>query len=79
MVKHFTSAEFTRSDVATRLGIDNSLPPDLEPQAWATLEMLERIRAHLCKLAGRDVAINISSGYRSPAVNLAVGNYETNE
>lgn len=76
---HFNLAEFVRSDVAARKGIDNTLPEDLEPSAQNTLEMMERIRAKLSALAGRDVPISISSGYRSPAVNLAVGSSSTSD
>lgn len=79
MTPHFSQAEFTRSTVAARKGLDNSLPPELVPEALRTLEMMERIRAHLSKLAGRDVPISISSGYRSPAVNLAVGSSSTSD
>jgi uncharacterized protein YcbK (DUF882 family) len=79
VTKHFSVAEFTRSDVAVRKGLDNSLPPDLEPAATLALEMMERIREHLSLRAGRDVPISISSGYRAPAVNLAVGSSSTSD
>ena len=78
-VPHFTLAEFTRSDVAARRGIDNTLPEPLVPAAMATLEMLERIRAYLSKLAGHEVPLLLSSGYRSPALNLAVGSSSTSD
>jgi hypothetical protein len=45
----------------------------------ATLEMLERIRTHLSRLAGRDVPIHLSSGYRSLAVNRAIGSDDTSD
>ena len=35
-------AEFTASDTALRLGIDNSLPPELLPMAILTAQMMER-------------------------------------
>jgi hypothetical protein len=76
---HFSMGEFTGSDTAARLRLDNSIPPELIPTAVQTLEMMERIRAHLCKIAGHDVPIHISSGYRSPAVNLAVGSSSTSD
>jgi zinc D-Ala-D-Ala carboxypeptidase len=72
-VTHFDLAEFCESDTATRCRIDNTLPEALEPQAWATLAMLEGIRAHLSAKAGKDIPVFISSGYRSPALNAAVG------
>lgn len=72
-VKNFTLAEFVASDKAKALGIDNSLPDALEPAAWSTLAMLQRIRDELSCLAGRDVSVVISSGYRCPKLNTAVG------
>jgi len=71
-MSHFTLAEFSASDTATRLQIDNTLPDHLVPAAEQTLLMLERIRAQLCELAGRDVPIRISSGYRCLRLNAAV-------
>lgn len=70
---HFTLREFERSQTATRLGIDNRVPLALAANAQATLQMMERIRAYLSKLAGRDVPISLSSGYRCAAVNAAAG------
>jgi len=71
-VKNFSLDEFCASDTATRLRIDNSLPDDLEPSAWSTLAMLERVRAHLSQKAGKDVPITILSGYRCDRLNAAV-------
>ena len=71
-VKNFSLDEFCASDTATRLRIDNGLPEDLEPSAWATLAMLERVRAHLSRKAGKDVPITILSGYRCERLNAAV-------
>ena len=73
MTKHFTLDEFTVSKTAEQRGIDNSLPPELLPQANATLSMLEDVRSYLSKLAGKDIPIYIQSGYRSPELNVAVG------
>ena len=79
MTAHFSLAEFTRSDIATRRGIDNTLPAALEPAALATLGMLERVRAALSEIAGKDVAVVLSSGYRCPALNAAVGSSLTSD
>jgi hypothetical protein len=79
MTPHFNLAEFTRSDVATRRGIDNSLPAELVPAARQTLEMLERIRRRLSDLAQRDVPIIVSSGYRCPALNTVIGSSSTSD
>lgn len=73
MTPNFSLAEFVRSDVAARRGIDNNLPDSLRPAAIDTLEMMERIRAYLGGMAAHPVPIQITSGYRSPAVNVAVG------
>ena len=67
MTPHFTLSEFTASDTAARLGIDNDLPIELRENALKTLEMMERIRFHI------DAPITISSGYRCEALNRAVG------
>lgn len=79
MTWHFTLAEFVASNTAARHGADNRLPEELRPAALATLEMMERIRAHLSNLAGREVPIRISSGYRSPRVNMLVGSSSTSD
>lgn len=73
MTPHFTLAEFEASQTASRLRIGNKVPDLLIPNARATLEMMERIRSALSEKAGRPVPIIISSGYRSPNVNAAVG------
>jgi uncharacterized protein YcbK (DUF882 family) len=76
LTKNFSLAEF----VATQhRNIDNTLPSQLMPQAMATAAMLERIRAALSAIAGRDVQILISSGYRCPALNSAVGSNATSD
>lgn len=72
--KHFTLAEFCRSSMAARHGVSNELPIELYGNAKATCEMLERIR----RLAG-DKPIRITSGYRSPRVNLLVGSKPTSD
>ena len=78
-VTHFDLGEFCASDTATRLRINNVLPEDLEPSAWATLVMLERIREHLSRKAGKDVPITILSGYRCERLNAAVNGSATSD
>ncbi|HYF18680.1 MAG TPA: D-Ala-D-Ala carboxypeptidase family metallohydrolase [Ramlibacter sp.] len=70
---HFTLAEFTVSQLAKRRGIDNALPPDLLPAAMNTAQLLERIRARLSHLAGRDIPLRVTSGYRCVELNRALG------
>ena len=66
--EHFTLNEFTKSITAERLGIKNE--PDYEKvQAMKHLcrEVLEPLRQHYGK------PIRITSGYRCPLLNAAVG------
>jgi len=72
-VTHFTMDEFVASDTAARLKLSNDLPADLDPSAWATLAMLEGVRAFLSEKAGHDVPVQIVSGYRCQDLNKAVG------
>lgn len=76
---HFSLDEFTASQEAARRGIDNRLPPEFMPAALATAAMLERIRERLSLLAGRDVPMLLSSGYRCPRLNAIVGSSDTSD
>jgi hypothetical protein len=64
---NFTLAQLIRSDTAERLGIDNH--PGAEHVA--NLVRVAAAMEDLMELLGRPLAI--SSGYRSPALNAAVG------
>jgi zinc D-Ala-D-Ala carboxypeptidase len=64
---HFTLEEMTASQTAARLGIDNTPAPAELGELQKTAELLERVRA----VTERPVFI--TSGYRAPAVNQAVG------
>lgn len=70
---HLTLEEFTDSDTATRLGINNDLPLELVEEGRRTAELLERIRAYLSEQAAKPIPIQVSSGYRCPALNTAIG------
>ena len=65
ITEHFTVEEFERSSTADRLGIDNRMPAALLPNLCEVV--LEPLRAY----AGKPIVI--SSGYRCPALNRAVG------
>lgn len=67
LTKHFTLAELTRSSTAAALKLDNTPAQEIIPRLVRTAEMLERIRSTLA------VPITVTSGYRAPAVNRAVG------
>lgn len=64
---HFTLEELTLSQTAARLGLDNTPPPDVVDNLKRTAIGLELVR----NLVG--CPISVSSGYRSPLVNKAVG------
>jgi hypothetical protein len=65
---HFSLAELTFSQTAARRGIDNTPPADVLAELKRTALGLEAVRVRLgC------APVLISSGYRSPAVNAAVG------
>jgi hypothetical protein len=72
--EHFTLAEFTASDTAERRRIDNSLPPALLGTAQNTAEMMEKIR----KVLG-DNPLIVTSGYRCPELNRAIGSGDTSD
>lgn len=66
--KHFTLEEMTRSATARRLQIDNQ--PD-EQQVRNLQALCENVLEPLREAMG--TAVRISSGYRSPQLNRAVG------
>lgn len=68
---HFDLAEFTTSQTASRLDLDNTPDADTIARLKITAENMEEVRALLGK------PISISSGYRSKAVNKAVGSSDT--
>lgn len=74
MTPNFSLSEFTRSQTASRLGIDNN-PPEEVKKRLITLAtaVLEPVRAHFGK------PVRISSGYRCPALNRAVGSKESSQ
>lgn len=73
-MKYFTIEELVASDTARRRGIDNT-PDAAKRQKLQTLieQLLDPIRAAW----GAPIAIN--SGYRSPALNRAVGGVSTSQ
>lgn len=69
---HFDLTEVTHSQTAARLGIDNSLPDELWGNVKAAAVGLELVRGEL-----NSNPIIISSWYRCPALNQAVGSKPT--
>jgi uncharacterized protein YcbK (DUF882 family) len=72
--ENFTLEEFTRSDTATKLGIKNE--PGTEEIA-ALKNLCERVLQPIRDKTGR--TIRISSGFRCPALNKAVGGVESSQ
>ena len=64
--EHFTLEELSHSDIAVRLGIDNTPPIDLYDNLRRLCVLLESVR----KTIGKPILIN--SGYRSMALNQVV-------
>jgi len=67
--EHFSRDELCQSDTATRLGIDNTPPPEVINNLRRLAEdVLEPMRTSLREEAGRPVYIVINSGYRCEAL-----------
>jgi zinc D-Ala-D-Ala carboxypeptidase len=71
---HFSVSEFTQSQTAGRLNINNDLPIELYETAKRTALGLELVRLRL-----RSHPIHISSGFRCLALNSAVGSKSTSQ
>lgn len=71
LTEHFTLEEMTRSSTAVRLGLANDPPDEYLDNIRQVAAALEVVRAHF----GRP--IRVTSCYRSPEVNRAVGGSPT--
>jgi hypothetical protein len=71
--KHFTLAEMTRSLTASRKGIDNTPGPQ---EIQNLIDLCENVLEPLRKYLGQPLPI--SSGYRSPDLNKAIGGASRN-
>ena len=65
--KYFTIPELIRSDLAMRRGIDNTPPAEAHRELHRLIDYLDKVRE------AYGAPIRVSSGYRSPALNAAVG------
>lgn len=65
---HFHLSEFVVSNAAERLGLDNIPPPEIVENLYYLAAQLEKVRQWL-----GDAPLIISSGYRCPLLNAAVG------
>lgn len=71
LTEHFSWEEVSRSPTAMRKGIDNRIPDPLKPNAERVARFMEDVRA----LLGHP--IQVTSWYRSPELNKAVGGSKT--
>ena len=71
---NFTLKELTKSDTATRLGLDNT-PDEQALENLKTLceKVLQPVREHF------DKSVSVNSAYRSPESNAAVGGSKTSD
>lgn len=69
---HFSVEEATHSQTATRLRIDNTIPDNILPHVTSAAIGLELVRREL-----NSNAIIVSSWYRCPELNKAVGSKPT--
>jgi len=73
ITKNFTLEEFTRSQTATRYGIDNTPDKvDIKNIHDLTKDVLQPVRNALGP-------VYINSGYRCPALNIKVGGSSTSQ
>lgn len=73
LTEHYFLDHFTVSDTAARKGIDNTPPPEIIQNLKFTAAGFERIGVVLGAVP------TISSGYRSPQLNAAVGGSSTSQ
>lgn len=74
LTKNFSLSEFVESPTAKRLGIDNTPTSEVK----ANIRVLARAICQPCRDA-LDIPIRISSGYRSRALNTAVGGSKSSQ
>ena len=71
-MKYFSLSEFSHSDTAVSLGIDNTVPCEYIPKIQHLVHcVLDPIREHW------GLPIRVTSGYRCPELNARVGGVKT--
>lgn len=71
---NFSLKEFTKSDTATRKGLDNTPTPEVIVNLQTLVnEIVQPLRNSYDKI------VTINSGYRSPEVNASVGGSKTSD
>ena len=74
LTKHFSLQEFTKSQTAERLGIDNTPSEEIIPKlSFIATQILEPLREKI------DKPIIITSGYRCPELSKAIGSSEKSQ
>ncbi len=73
LTENFCLTQLTASETATREGIDNAPPPDILDNLARLAAGLEAVQALLGE------PIEISSGYRCPDLNRAIGGSPTSQ
>jgi zinc D-Ala-D-Ala carboxypeptidase len=77
---HFKLEEFLRSQTAERMGIENDPnQEEIENMKSLCVNLLEKIRLGVRKKIKHDALVIITSGYRSPKLNKAIGGSETSQ
>lgn len=71
-MKYFSFQEFERSDTAYRHGIDNTIPESVKKNVAV---LVDKVLDPLREAWGKP--ITVTSGYRCPALNKAVGGVPT--
>ena len=71
---NFHIEEFEASETASRLGLDNSIPASLTPNVTRVAMLMEQVRIVLGGLP-----ITVTSGYRSPVLNKAIGGAQNSQ
>ena len=71
-MKYFTFTEFERSDTATKFAIDNTMPESAKKNV---AELVDKVLDPLREAWGKP--ITVTSGYRCPELNKAVGGAKT--
>lgn len=72
-MNYFSIKELSQSDTAERLGIDNTIPANLEPNVKRLIAELDKIRGAYKR------PITINCGYRCEKLNRAVGGSPTSD
>lgn len=74
LTRNFTLSEMIKSEIASRLGLDNTPDNTIIANLKTLAEnVLQPIRDH------HATGVKVNSGYRSPAVNSAVGGSKTSD